>query len=183
MAKPGPAPKPTQLRILQGNPSKRPINEHEPKPKVVKKRPKPPVALTKLARKFWKDYCDILIACQTLTDADLMLLARYCDALEDWCKARENKLKFGRAIPKYEWVRDYVKNEKGEQTVKMVKQIAGFIKNPDATAFTEASRDLLRMEQELGLTPASRSRILVGNGERGLDDDDTLETYLFAPRN
>jgi hypothetical protein len=32
----GPKPKPTSLKLVQGNPGKRPIPEDEPKPEVVK---------------------------------------------------------------------------------------------------------------------------------------------------
>ena len=32
---PGPPPKPTKLKLLAGNPGKRPLNENEPEPEAV----------------------------------------------------------------------------------------------------------------------------------------------------
>lgn len=181
MGKRGPAPKPTALKIVQGNPGKQKLNDKEPKPPKTK-NPKPPIALSKQQKKYWKLYTNILTITKVLTDADLMLLARYCDGLEDWTKLRENKVKFGRAVPKYEWVRNYITNKDGTKSVEMVRQLSGFIKNPDAQAFTELSRDLLKMEQELGLTPASRSRVLIESGQKGVNEEDELDDYLFGTR-
>ena len=48
----GPAPIPTAIRRYEGNPGKRPLNEWEPQPKMV--RPAMPRHLDKIARKEWK---------------------------------------------------------------------------------------------------------------------------------
>ena len=52
MATPGRKPKPTSLKVLEGNPGKRALNDTEPKPE--KKAPKCPTWLNKEAKKEWK---------------------------------------------------------------------------------------------------------------------------------
>jgi len=51
MAKPGPAPQPTALKRLHGNPGKRPLNEREPQP--AQKLPLCPRHLKGVARAQW----------------------------------------------------------------------------------------------------------------------------------
>src|SRR5688572_1217339 len=72
--KPGPAPKPTALRMLNGNASKRPINKNEPKPSATKNL-RSPVKLDKHARKFWNRYAQPLAELGLLSGLDLDLLA------------------------------------------------------------------------------------------------------------
>ena len=47
----GPKPKPTALKLIEGNRGKRPINKNEPKPKLG--QPKCPADLSEEARKEW----------------------------------------------------------------------------------------------------------------------------------
>src|SRR5688572_9415358 len=51
MGKRGPAPRPTHLRVLDGNPSKRPLNGDEPMPDGA---PTCPTILDKEAKQEWK---------------------------------------------------------------------------------------------------------------------------------
>jgi phage terminase small subunit len=50
--KPGPKPKPTELKIIEGNPGKRPLNKNEPRPPRLS--PQCPNWLLPEAKKEWK---------------------------------------------------------------------------------------------------------------------------------
>ena len=48
----GRKPQPTALKVLKGNPGRRPLNEDEPKPEVL--LPRPPAHLSPVARREWR---------------------------------------------------------------------------------------------------------------------------------
>lgn len=56
----GPAPKPTALRIIEGNLGHRPLNQREPKPLVGE--PDVPAHLSRDAKKEWRRLVPILLA-------------------------------------------------------------------------------------------------------------------------
>ena len=87
MATRGRKPKPTALKILEGNPGKRPINENEPIP--PKGTVKCPTWLEPEAKKEWKRLAPSLEAMGVLTQADLTAFAGYCQAYARWKEAEE----------------------------------------------------------------------------------------------
>lgn len=74
----GPAPKSTNMRILEGNPSRRPLNDDEPKPEGKVTRPR---YLTAAAKREWDRLAPVLEGCGILTAADVTLFAAFCDAV------------------------------------------------------------------------------------------------------
>lgn len=68
--------KPTELKILEGNPGHRHIDENEIKPKKV--LPRPPVWLGKEAKKEWKKMGQILYSYKLLTEMDITAFTNYC---------------------------------------------------------------------------------------------------------
>lgn len=68
---------PTNLRILQGNPGKRPLPKDEPKPKLGGD---PPAWLTVAGRKEWDGLAPMLERLRVLTEADVDALAQLCEA-------------------------------------------------------------------------------------------------------
>ena len=76
MATRGRKPKPTALKLLEGNPGKRPINEHEPVP--PKGTVKCPTWLEPEAKKEWKRLAPSLEAMGVLTQADLTSMQSFC---------------------------------------------------------------------------------------------------------
>jgi phage terminase small subunit len=74
---PGPAPKPTALKLLQGNPGKRKLNDQEPKPVVGAVAPKyvqdSPVLLAE-----WNRHAPRLTKLKLLTEIDDDALATLC---------------------------------------------------------------------------------------------------------
>lgn len=87
MATAGRRPKPTNLKILEGNPGKRALNKSEPKPKPI--APKCPTWLDKEAKKEWKRVAPELERLGLLTIVDGTALAAYCQAYSRWKQAEE----------------------------------------------------------------------------------------------
>jgi len=77
----GPAPKATNLKILEGNPGKRPLNHDEPHPEVGAVCPG---WLSNSAALEWQRLAPILESCNILTKADADTLAAYCDSLVNY---------------------------------------------------------------------------------------------------
>jgi P27 family predicted phage terminase small subunit len=83
----GRRPLPTALRKLLGNPGKRALNEHEPKP--APGEPEMPW-LAREAAAEWRRVVPILLSLGILTIADGPALALYCAAYGHWqCAERE----------------------------------------------------------------------------------------------
>ena len=61
--------KPTRLKVLQGNPGKRPLNKSEPQPGDAKL--KPPKWLGHEGRMFWREYAPKVQALGLLTELDV----------------------------------------------------------------------------------------------------------------
>ena len=77
----GPAPKATNMRILEGNPSRRPFNDEEPQPDPGAKCP---YWVTTGAREIWEEIAPILEGCGVLTEADSVMFAAWCDAVANY---------------------------------------------------------------------------------------------------
>ena len=160
MGERGPQPKPTALRILEGNPSKRSLNKFEPKPNPVCSTP-PPAYFSEYSKGCWNRAVEILGRIGVLTEADLPLLERYCDFLNDFRRAREFLSTVeGLWYPMYE--RDLngeiCKTKDGKPIIKEMKVF------PQLAQKLRVSEHLLRIEQHFGMTPAARSRIRLAPG-------------------
>lgn len=138
----GRRPKPTRLKLLMGNPGKRPINMDEPKPEPMV--PDCPPELGPVARKEWHRLAAELAKLRILTQLDRAALAAYCGAYALWAEATENIQKFG----------------------TMVKSPTGYpIQSPYVSIANRQAEIMMRIASEFGFTPASRSRISVARDE------------------
>jgi P27 family predicted phage terminase small subunit len=132
----GRRPKPTRLKLLTGNPGKRPMNENEPKPNPA--IPECPPELGPAARREWDRLVHELAVLRLLTNLDRAALAAYCGAYGMWAEATEAIQKFG----------------------SMVKSPTGFpIQSPYVSIANRQAEIMMRIASEFGFTPASRSRI------------------------
>lgn len=83
----GRKPVPTQLKIIRGNPSRRPL---KPEPKLaIAKQSTPPAWLSPRAREAWTQLEPDLCASGLLTVGDLSAFAGYCSALAVAWEAEE----------------------------------------------------------------------------------------------
>src|SRR5262245_55838932 len=79
-------PTPTYLKLLRGNPGKRPIRP-EPEPSVPPSLPPPPDFLTDEARAEWARIAPELFRLKLLTIVDIGPLAAYCQSFARWIEA------------------------------------------------------------------------------------------------
>ena len=138
MGKRGPAPKPTALKRLQGNPGKRALNVSEPRPTAT--MPRCPTHLQGEARAEWRRVARGLHDAGLLTQIDRAALAVYCQAWGRWVKAEAQVARHG----------------------EVVKTAAGNVmQNPYLSIANRAMKQMREMARELGMTPSARSQIKV----------------------
>jgi P27 family predicted phage terminase small subunit len=150
MGKRGPKKEPTILQLLKGNPGRRPINKFEPQP--GRTAIGPPDYLGPVALEKWNTVVPGLIETFVLTDADVTTLARYCVMYESWLSCLKQVRISG------EWYAVF-----HPKTGKMI----GAKITPSALMMAKHAIAMLRIEQEFGLTPSSRSGIVASKKQAG----------------
>src|SRR5262245_10470136 len=151
----GRKPKPTIIRILEGNPGKRALNDHEPVPPPG--MPDCPEYLDDEAKAEWFRTAKVLHDMQLLSMADRTALAAYCVAYSRWIHAEQQVKKYGSIVKSPE---------------------KGFpMKSPYLCIADQAIETMRKFMVEFGLTPSSRSRIRVPGDIEAQDEFDAfLET-------
>jgi P27 family predicted phage terminase small subunit len=145
MAKAGRKPKPTALKLIQGNPGKRAINKQEPQPEKPVKVPSPPAELGKMAKAEWRRVAKELFDTGVLTRIDTKTLANYCQAYEDMKVARGLLAKH---------------NLQNPDAINLVKTMSGMVRtHPLVQQIRDNRKDMMAFAAEFGLTPSSRSRV------------------------
>jgi len=146
----GRKPQPTELKKLQGNPGKRPLNTREPvMPEADPSFDAPPVELASdlVAAGEWQRLAPILRKSKTVTEADRGALLSLCQ----------------------QWSR-YLEANKSVATAGMVvRSPSGYpMPNPYIAIANRALSMCVKLWAELGLTPSSRSRVTsVGDDSAG----------------
>ena len=144
----GRRPKPTAIKILEGNPGKRKIVADDLQPEVG--IPEKPKYMPFAAQREWDFITPILLELGVLTLVDSKSIAAYCVCYARWEEADRKITEFG---PLFQVT--YQDNE-GNTIVGDLKE------NP---ACKIADRCLARMKSyltEFGLTPASRAKLKIG---------------------
>ncbi len=149
----GRKPKPTALKVLEGNPGKRPLNKNEPKPE--KKAPKCPSWLEPEAKKEWRRMSKILEELGILTEIDASAFSGYCQAYARWKEAEEFLTKHG----------------------TIFKTPSGYIQQVPQVSIAQTYLKIMKdFCSEFGLTPSARSRIHAAVDKK--DTDDEMEQLL-----
>jgi P27 family predicted phage terminase small subunit len=133
----GRKPKPTVLKLLDGNPGKRPLNDREPMaPQGV---PEPPSWLDDEARAEWFRKVKVLADMGLMSLADDTALAAYCSVYSRWVHAEAQVRKFGTIVKSPD---------------------KGFpMTSPYLTVANQSLELMRKFLVEFGFTPSSRSRI------------------------
>jgi len=132
----GRKPLPTAVRRQKGNPGKRGYNPAEPVP--PEGLPDCPPHLSEVAKAEWARIAQALYDMGVLTTVDRAALAAYCQAWGRWVEAEE-KLK---------------------ETPVMLKTPSGYVQQSPWLSVSNKQLELMgRYMAELGITPASRSRV------------------------
>lgn len=176
----GPQPTPTALMLLKGNPSKKQINLHEPRP-IQSADPEPPGWLDGAGRTIWEQFKPMMVRLNLLTEADVDAFAKYCETYAQWLEFRDFVKRNGIGYPVYEPVYDsagkVVMDPKTNQPAKVLKE---FKEWPHVKRADVRYQQMLQYEKMFGLTPATRTAIsaMAGNG----GDQNPVATFLFGPR-
>lgn len=151
----GRRPKPSHLKLLQGNPGRRPLNASEPKPPA--QLPPVPEHLSDSAKREWARMGQQLLNLGLLTSIDRSAFAAYCAVYARWVEAEESL----------------------RQTGPVLRSPSGYpMLSPFYTVANQSLSQMRAYMTEFGMTPSSRSRTSVG----GTEQTDPLEDFLFGQR-
>jgi P27 family predicted phage terminase small subunit len=162
----GPAPKPTALKLLQGNPGHRALNAAEPKPE--EKAPPCPLYIREdpEAAKEWKRLTPILLRMRVLTEADATVLGSLCLTHSHLVRSLK-AMRVLNALPVPLDLPDEVEDAKttpytvtlGIAGMVMETKTGYLAMNQIYANVTAAIDQELKLCRELGLTPSARSRL------------------------
>lgn len=144
----GRRPKPTALKLVQGNAGKRAINKKEPKPK--REIPSCPAHLDDSGKVAWGRLSVLLDRMGVLTEADTFALERLVDCYTDILECRALIERDGRTYT--------TSTSQGDTLIKG---------NPAVNQLRAADAQFKSYLVEFGLTPAARSKV-----QATPDDDD-----------
>lgn len=134
----GRKPTPTALKLIRGNPGRRPVNKSEPKPAA--NLPECPDHLNDEARREWMRIAGELHTIGLLTSVDRAALAAYCDAYATWAEAKR------------------LMKAPGESLIVATPN-GGVQQNPLLGVANRSMEIMHRFLVEFGLTPSSRARV------------------------
>lgn len=135
MGRRGPPATPTNILEMRGS-KRAKQRKGEPKPKVG--APAPPAWLATTAKTEWTRVVAELVTLGVVTALDRQVLATYCQAVADVERLTKRVRREGEVI---------------------TGAMGGRVKNPRVMILKEAYDRMLTAERELGLTPASRTRV------------------------
>lgn len=147
----GRPPKPTQLKIIAGNPGKRPLPADEPKLIPLNDDDPPESMYGAVSRKKWRELIGDLRKMGIIGTSDRETLARYCEEYETYRKALSKVRREGLTTAAGD----------AHPLLRVVDQCMG---------------RMIPLLRELGMTPAARSRVsAIEKAGRGSDEWDDLD--------
>lgn len=147
----GRPPKPSALRILEGNPGKRPMNESEPTPTPLSSLT-PPDWLDEFGLEAWEQLAPELARLGLLTVIDRPLFALSCQL--------------------HSMVR---RAGKASKTLTQRSRANGYVAKPQIGQFTQGLNTLRQLWGEFGVTATARARLGVVDAEA---PEDPAESFL-----
>jgi P27 family predicted phage terminase small subunit len=151
MARMGRPPKPTNLKLLEGNPGKRPIPKGEPKPMPIS--PQCPVWLYPEAKAMWSHLMPELERIGLMTIVDGRAFEAACQNYATWVRCEKYLKKNGYTI----------------------LAPSGYpVQRPEVTVGQKALKAFQSFCTEFGMTPASRSRMDIKQRQVEEDPMDAL---------
>ena len=151
----GRPPKPTKLKLLTGNPGRRPLG-NEPMPPPRTRVPAPPGNMGQHGKREWRRVAKILVAQGLLTDLDMTAFRAYCHLYHRWYVAEEALLDSGLMLRS--------------------TSTGGIYQNPYLSIAKSTLRELDKWGAKFGLSPSDRSRI----GANDADPDGEIEEFLYG---
>lgn len=145
MARP---PKPTNLKLITGNPGKRALNKSEPDPQYLDDLTAP-AWLPEMARVVWDEIVPALRRAYLVTEVDVPMLAKGCVAIAQYRLAAS---KIGNSL--------VIEGEEVEDADGVVIKKAAQL-NQWMVAQSMAFKQAMAVFQQFGMSPAARTRIAV----------------------
>lgn len=145
---PGPAAKPLEFRVLEGNPGHRAIPKKPPK--FGQKNVSPPSYLDNDAKKEWRRMAPQLKKMGLLTSGDIHAFACYCQAVSNLAAARKTLSEEGRVF---------------------VSGKGYLLPRPEVGMETQAMKAIKDFAAQFGFTPSSRSKIDLSDLDKGTKED------------
>lgn len=143
--------KPNKLKLVEGNPGKRPIKKQ---PKLEIKNLKCPIWLNKEAKKEWKRVFTLLEKLGLISDIDMTIFAMYCQNYARWKQAEM---------------------ELNEEKLKVMGR-TGYIVNP-LVKISQTYQTRLKISiEKLGLSPSDRANLDIAMNDN--NEDDGIAKYL-----
>lgn len=155
----GRRPKPTNLKVIQGNPGRRPLNPREPKPPAG--AGEPPGHLSAAARQFWPGMAQRLEGMGVLTDADTYALERLAECYAEIIDLQRVIDEEGRTYQTTTYGKEGDSNTMHRQ-------------RPEVAMLSDADRRFKGYLVEFGLTPAARCKVQTSAEEEA----DPLQDYI-----
>jgi P27 family predicted phage terminase small subunit len=154
----GRRPKPTQLKILEGNRGHRRIDGDDFQPPVG--APEMPKGLSRGARREFRLMCRMLLDRGLLTVVDGKALAAYCEAYAQAEDALRNIEKYGQLVDILALDKktgEVIRDANGKPVVKRRER------NPAIRIYKQMSQLMKLFLTEFGLTPASRQNLKISS--------------------
>lgn len=166
----GRKPRPTHLKLVTGNPGRRPLNPNEPTPEQV--LPTVPAHLSDEAKEEWKRLAQELHSLGLLTRIDRASFAAYCQAYGDWIEAEAQLKRYGKVVKSP--IRTVTRRRRdGTETTET---IGGYpMQSPFLSIRNKALELMYRFGVEFGLSPSARSRV---SATGQTFEDDPAKKYL-----
>jgi phage terminase small subunit len=153
----GPAPQPTAIRVLNGNPARRPLPASEPQ--YATGVPNKPSGLSPGARRAWDALVAEMAPSGVLRLVDAGALAMLCEDIAMLETMRKGLAEMAREIAKQ--AKKQGKSVVGGPLVHLSRTIEG---RRTLSTIRELSAQIIVQRREFGLTPASNSRVAAGAG-------------------
>jgi P27 family predicted phage terminase small subunit len=150
----GRPPVPSTIKILNGNPGRRPLNADEPVARPLKRMPSPPEYFNPLAREAWFREGRRLMRAGLLSETDLSMFTTWCLFAAVRAEAAGALNKTGLVVRAGDAGNPYL--------------------SPYLNALSMAAKAMHQIEVEFGQSPASRSRVRSLNPSQGLLFPDLL---------
>lgn len=148
----GPAPKPTAIRIMNGNPSRRPLPDNEPQ--YVTGVPERPKGMSAGARRVWDELIAEMAPSGVLRLVDAGALAMLSEDSAMLETLRKGLAEMAREINKQ--AKKQGKSVVGGPMVHLSRTIEG---RRTLASIRELTAQIIVQRREFGLTPASNSRV------------------------
>ena len=155
---------PTAIRILEGNPSGRPLPQNEPESAQLTVAYPAPSWLSKRAAIVWHRVLAVLCEMRVMTLADVEAVSLLCETTVEYWAARSVVRRKGATYESHQF------NKDGDIIGSKV------VKRPEVLIAADAAKRMKSLYEQFGLTASSRSRVKAAK----VEDADPFEVYLSA---